>query len=192
MRKSITPAGERYQRQLFFRDLVSLLAGQTPQLEAEGDVVADVAMGQKSHVLKDHSNPLGAQRAQILIIQPIDVFPLNPDLSGGWFDQSVDMANERGLAAAGQSHDTENLTGADRERRVSYADHAVEAPQGFGLIKVFRLDRAKRLARARSEDFPDALALDRGAQAGTVHCSLAIACISGGKAWPRRPRPVEC
>src|SRR5215472_7611500 len=101
MRKSVAPTVKGDQSQLFLGNLISPAARQPAELEAEGNVVADAPVRQQRHVLKDHPDPFRPQHAQIVLVQPIDILTLYPDLAGGRLDETIDVANERRFAAAG-------------------------------------------------------------------------------------------
>ena len=89
--------------------------GFAADLEAERDVVDDPPVWQQAEVLEDHAEPVPSQLAQPSLVHLDDVVAVEQDLARGRLDEPGQAADERGLAAARQAHDDEDLAGPDIE-----------------------------------------------------------------------------
>ena len=87
--------------------LSDLRLGQFAQLEAEGDVVKDVQMGEKGVFLKDGVHPAAVGR------HVGDVLVLKEDAALGGHLEAADDTQHGGFAAAGGAEQRDELTLAD-------------------------------------------------------------------------------
>ena len=99
------------------------------------------------------------------------VLALDEDLAGARFDQPVEQADQRGLAAARQSHDAEDLSAADLETGIGDADDAAEVLQDLCLAEPRSSDGLHRRRCGFPEDLPDRLAVDQDIVGHSLRCS---------------------
>ena len=159
-RHAVPPPVELHQRELLVGDPAPLLDVDLADLEAEGDVVADGAMGEQRHVLKHHSHLLGAHAPQLFMGLPVDVLAVDQNASGTRLDQPIDVTDERGLAAPRQPHDAEDLAVADGEVDIGDAHHALEPFEDLVLREPVAARGLEGLLALVAEDLPDMFADD--------------------------------
>ena len=104
-----------------------LVLGDALALEPEGDVVADVQVGEQRVVLEDH-----VDRALVRRVVG-DVATAQQDGAAGRQLETADHPERRGLAAAGRAEQREELPGADLQRdavdRADLAESLLEVEQ---------------------------------------------------------------
>jgi len=76
-------------------------------------------MRQERKVLKHHADFLVAKLPQRLALEGHDIGAFDQNGAGSGFEQAIEMANQGGLAAAGEAHDAEDLTAPDLQHRFS-------------------------------------------------------------------------
>ena len=105
-----------------------------------------------------------AQRGEVLAVEA--------HASGGGLQQSVEHAQQRGLAGSGQAHDDEDLARLDVERRVDHGQGRAGAPLDLGAADTLVGERqCGGHLGAGAEDLRQPAAPDhRGAQAVASHC----------------------
>src|SRR3954454_837412 len=163
--EAAAPVGEADLRQGALRGLEAPGLVDPLHLEAEGGVLENGAVGEQRDVLEDHADVPGPGLPQPRGVHGGDVVPANEDLAETRLDQAVEEADQRGLAAARQPHDAEDLALVQGEADVGDADDAAELLQHLGLAESALVDGADRRARLRAEDLPDRPAVDQGAVA---------------------------
>ena len=98
-----------------------LVLGHVPALEPEGDVLADVEVGEEGVVLEDHVDRALVGR----IVGHVDRAQL--DAAAGRLLEAADHAQGRGLAAARRAEEGEELAGHDLQRDGVDGDDVVES-----------------------------------------------------------------
>src|SRR5690606_1058926 len=87
-------------------------------LQPVRDVVDHLAVRQQAEVLEDHAHVVAAQLAELGGGGGDDVLAADRHAAGGGFDETGETPYEGGLAAAGQAHDDEDISGLDLETDV--------------------------------------------------------------------------
>ena len=132
------------------------------QLQAKGDIVEHAPVRQKRKVLEDHADLPGAQVTQRSGGERRDIDAADQHLSRGGRHQTVDVAQQGGLAAAGQAHDAEDLARRDAETRIGNRHNAAQALLDVALAAAVAPQSLELGLRDRAEDLPDVAQLDRG------------------------------
>ena len=145
----------------------ALLLAHATDLEAVGNVVDHLAVGQEAEVLEHHGDLVTPELAQLGLRCAGDLFVADPHRARRRLDQPGQAPHERRLARAGQAHHHEDLARGDLEAHVLDADHAP------GLLLQVRagevgIGGADDLVRTWSEDLPQVLHRETGAGLGGV------------------------
>jgi hypothetical protein len=135
--------------------------------EAKGGVLEHGAVREQRDVLEDHADMPSSDFPQLRGIHSADVASADEDLAEARLDQTVEEADERGLAATRQSHDAEDLALGQGEADVGDADDAAELLQDLGFAEPALVDGADRYGRLRTEHLPDRPTVDQGAVAAS-------------------------
>ena len=165
------PAAEADEFEGLFGAVAAVASVGALDFEAPGGVVEHGAVGHEAEVLEDHGEFGAAEFAEFFVGEGGDFAPAEPDFADGGVDQAVDAADEGGFAAAGETHDDEDLALADIEGDVAEGKDAA----GVFLDVVFGFAVAGELEGfffAVAEDLVDAADGDQGV-VGTVGAWLA-------------------
>jgi hypothetical protein len=104
----------------------------------ERHVVVHRHVGEQRAELEQHTH-LAAHCIQPVLVQFMQYLPVHLDMPAGRLERAADMPQQRGLAAAAQAHDGDQL--ALREGHVDALQHR---PLVIGKIKVANLDQGRR------------------------------------------------
>ncbi len=120
------------------------------------------AMREQPEVLEHHRHLRATHLAQLLRGHREQVLTVETHLTCGRLDQSRQTANERRLAAAGQSHHHERLAPGDVEAHVAHADGATGGGQHLGPRRAGARPghRVRGVARSVPEHLPQTTHLD--------------------------------
>ena len=110
------------------RSLVPGLLVHPPHFQAVHHVLYDVAVREKAVVLEDHGDLAAAELHQLLRSICADVLAIETDPPRSGLREPDEAAHQGRLAAAGQSHDDEDLSRVHAERDVSEPDHDTQRP----------------------------------------------------------------
>ena len=174
----VAPAAELDHLKGALGDFRAFVLAGAADFQRQGYVVQNRAVRHQGEVLEHHGNVFVAVAPQGLVLHREDILAVDQDAAGGRLEQPVDMADERGLAAAGQAHDAEDFAARDRQGDVGDPDDAVEPFQHLGFRDSFGLHGVERLAGPGAENLPDALDLD-----GAVR-PVQTGCGTGGRNGP--------
>ena len=166
MRKLVAPAGQLHQRQVLFGDLQAGVFVHAANLQRHGDVVQHRAVRHQREVLKHHGDAAVAKILQLLRRQLHHIAAADINVAAGRLQQTVDVAHQRGFAAAGQPHDAVDLAPRHFETHIGDADDAVVSFQRRALGKTVVLNPPQRLRAALAENFPGVADANRGAVTG--------------------------
>ncbi|MCY1222038.1 hypothetical protein D9M72_341150 [compost metagenome] len=96
----VTPFAQPHSLQLEFGGRMSGRLRFPPQLQRQGNVVTHATMGKQAEVLEHHADAPRAQLPQRRGGQVADGLAVDQDFAAAGLYQTVDVAQERGLAAA--------------------------------------------------------------------------------------------
>jgi hypothetical protein len=147
--------------------------GGALDLQPVGDVVDHLAVRQQAEVLEDHADLVAADLAEPGGGGAADVLAADPDLARAGLDQPGEAAYERGLAAAGQAHDHEDLARTHLEAHVSDGGGAAGLLSQCGLVEMPVL-AVQDFLRPGAEDLPKALNSDGRAVGRIPHPRLLL------------------
>ncbi len=119
-------------------------------------------MRQQREFLEHHRRMLTAKLPQFALVHLDDVDAVHPHLAGGGIDQSVDMADEGGLARSGQPHDDLDAAGLHVNVDISKAQDVSVARHQLGLAHP-PFDGFEIGARVLAEDLVETPDLDAAA-----------------------------
>lgn len=97
------------------RALVALRAGHSLDLQAVARVLQDTAVGEEREVLEDHADLLRAHFAQRAVAEGGQVLAVEEHPARRRLKESVEHAQERGLAGSRETHDHEDVARLDGE-----------------------------------------------------------------------------
>ncbi len=134
-------AGQADQLEIVRHPRLDLRARRPRHGEPEGGVVVDGLPGEQAEMLEHHGNAVGRPAGHRLA--------MDEKLAAAEIGEAGDTAQQRGLAAAGGTHDAHDLVAPDRERQLMEGDDgAVEEKfAGAGgddgrINRCFRADHA--------------------------------------------------
>jgi hypothetical protein len=161
------------------RPLAALIHRHTLDFQAIDGVFDDRSMRQKCKFLEHHRRLVAAKFAQIVFAHLADIDAVIENFAGRRIDQAVDMADQRGFARAGQTHDHHDTTGGHGDVDVLQAEHMAMLFIEFGLAEP-GLDLVDEIATAWSEDLVEVLDLDCVTSHGSPPNASAAACHRPG------------
>ena len=86
--------------------------------------------------------------------------PQNLYAPGCRFNQSVDVTDERGFAAARKPHNAEDFAPMHVERDIGNADYRIKTRQNLALAQALFDDSGHRILGALAENFPNPVQFD--------------------------------
>ena len=130
-REIVLPALEAHERNHLSRPLHVVAAPHAPHLKREGDILERGAVGQQGEVLEHHAHLVAPQADELPVTHREEVGALDLHLACAGLDEPRETAHERRLARAGQTHDDQQLAGADLQGDVvDRGDHPLGLEQG--------------------------------------------------------------
>jgi hypothetical protein len=112
--------------------------------------------------LKNHANLQVAELLKLSRAQSHDVDALDFNFSGRWFQQPIEMTDQCGLSATGQTHDAENFASVYGKADVCDANDCVVLGENFGLSQTLFANCRKGGLGVGSEYLPDVGDFDDG------------------------------
>ena len=94
IRITMAPACQLHGFQCPVCNSVALIAVNLAKFKSESYILADIAMRQQSHILKDHADLFRPDSPQFIHVHLVHILTLDEYFSGGRFDQSVDVPDE--------------------------------------------------------------------------------------------------
>ena len=133
--------------------------GQRNALHLEGvsGVVEHRAVRQQCEVLEHHGDALAAHIPHLGRDRSCDVDAVDGHRTRGRLDETVEHADERGLAGTGQAHDDEDLAPRHIERRIDHGGGGAASERRTGCPALESFDA---IFRFTAEDLVEALNLD--------------------------------
>ena len=122
-------------------------------------VLAHGAVGEEGEVLEDHAELAQSELAERRLIQGGDVLAVDEDAPLGGFDEPVEAAHQGGFAAAGESHDHDDLAFVDLEGGLGHAHAAAGGGEDF-LLAVPLVQHGQGFVLASSKDLGDIMDAD--------------------------------
>ena len=152
--------------------LLGLPDGHSLDREAVGGVLRHRLVHVQPESLEHHRHLVAPELDELLLGHREDVPTVDHDPSGCGLDQPVDVADEGGLARAGQSHDDGDLPGGDVDVDVLEPQHVV-VPREKLLLGHALLDVRQHRPRPGAEDLVQTLDPDLELSHDRVPCGAA-------------------
>ncbi|MCY1232312.1 hypothetical protein D9M72_447960 [compost metagenome] len=142
------------------RTLLALLALDALDFEAVDGVVEHGAVWQQREFLEHHRRLVAAEFPESVVVHLADIDAVIEHFARGRVDQPVDVADQRRLAGARETHDHHDAAGGHGNVDILQAEHVAVLLVELGLAQAF-LDGVDKVAAAGPEDLVEVLHLDR-------------------------------